>query len=233
VLHKRVFVLVSVAAWAELLSATLEGDDRFELVGVATDGDTALRTMATLDAAPDLVLIDAGARSGTMLARTLRTDRWRVRVAVVGLDEEPGQVLMWARLGATGLVARAAPLDELLQTLEGVAEGQAPCSAGISAALLRGVGDSAQEQDRANPRHGLTEREREVALLVADGWTNKEIAVHLHIETGTVKTHVHSVIQKLGVSRRAHVGPGLLRSETRGTIGGLMAPGEPGSVRVA
>jgi DNA-binding NarL/FixJ family response regulator len=231
--HKRLFVLVSVAAWAELLAAALENERRFDVVGAATDGEAALRAMRELAAPPDLVLIDAGTQSGTMLAHALRTGAWQVRVVVIGLDEEPAQVLTWARVGAIGLVARSAPLDELLRTLDGVARGHAPCSAGVSAALLRGVGDSAQAQRDGRRRHQLTEREREVALLVAQGWTNKEIGLHLHIETGTVKTHVHSVIQKLGVSRRAHVGPGLARSDSRGAIGSIMAPEEQGSARLA
>jgi DNA-binding NarL/FixJ family response regulator len=227
----RLFVIVSLAAWAELLAGVLARDDRFEVVGTETDGEVALRAMTRLDAPPDLVLVDTGARSGVALARTLRTDAWQVRVVAVGLDEDPAQVLSWARVGAVGLVARTASLDEMLWTLEAVARGEAPCSPGVSGALLRGVGDSTDGEVGRSLRHELTEREREVSLLVAAGWTNKEIAERLHIETGTVKTHVHSVIHKLGVSRRTQVASGLRlggRSSDSASVFGIVAPHDDG-----
>lgn len=86
-----------------------------------------------------------------------------------------------------------------------VARGEAPCSPGVTGALLRGVGDSNSGMLNLTQSGRLTDREREVARLVADGFTNKEIAAHLRIEPGTVKSHVHSLIRKLGVSRRAQV----------------------------
>jgi two-component system, NarL family, nitrate/nitrite response regulator NarL len=207
--RERLFVVVSFAACAELLVGALAAHGRFEIVGAETDGEAAVSAIARLDRAPNLVLVDASVRSGVLLARTLHADVREIRVAVVGLDEDPAQVLAWARAGATGLVARSASVDELLRTLEGVMQGEAPCSPAISGALLRGIGDSAESDAGKNHRNALTEREHEVALHVAAGWTNKEIAAHLHIETGTVKTHVHSVIHKLGVSRRAQVASGL------------------------
>jgi DNA-binding CsgD family transcriptional regulator len=76
---------------------------------------------------------------------------------------------------------------------------------GVSTALLRGIGSTNGGSRRTRNATPLTGREEEVASLVAGGFTNKEIAARLHIAPGTVKSHVHNVIRKLGVARRAHV----------------------------
>lgn len=204
-MRARVFVLVAVAAWAELLRDRMERGDGFEVVGVAADGDGALRHLERLDPPPDIAILDVGAGLALRTARTLRGREPAVRLVAIGLDDNPAQVLSWAMVGATGLVARTASLDDLLSALTAVARGEAPCSPGVTGALLRGVGGSNSGMLNLTQSGRLTDREREVARLVADGFTNKEIAAHLRIEPGTVKSHVHSLIRKLGVSRRAQV----------------------------
>jgi two-component system, NarL family, nitrate/nitrite response regulator NarL len=202
--RQRVFVMVPVAAWAELLSERIEKEGAFEVVGLASDAQVGLRQVETLDPPPDIVLVDARLEK----AGALRTRRQAARLVAVGLEENPAQVLAWAMAGAAGLVARTASLEELLAILTGVARGESPCSPEVSGALLRGVG-TAERNGTAHPR--LTDREWEVARLVEDGLTNKEIAARLQIEHGTVKAHVHNVIHKLGVSRRGQVGATLRR----------------------
>lgn len=204
-MQEKVFVVVAVAAWAELLGDRIERDDGFEVVGVAADGEVALSQLERLDPAPDIAVLDVGARLALSTARILRRRERAVRLVAIGLEENPAQVLSWAMVGATGLVARTASLGELLSALNGVARGEAPCSPGVTGALLRGVGGSTSGMLKGRQAGRLTDREREVARLVADGYTNKEIAADLQIEPGTVKSHVHSLIRKLGVVRRAQV----------------------------
>jgi DNA-binding NarL/FixJ family response regulator len=200
-----IFVIVEVCAWAELLRDRIETGGRFEVVGIAADGEDALEEIARLDRPPDIVLVDAGSRLGLKTARALRGRDEAMRFVAIGLDDDPAQVLSWAMAGAKGLVARTASLDELLGAVAGVARGEAPCSPEVTGALLRGVGESEGRVLGGAPGERLTGRECEVARLVAAGLTNKEIAADLQIEPGTVKSHVHSVIRKLGVSRRAQV----------------------------
>jgi DNA-binding NarL/FixJ family response regulator len=199
-----VFMVVTVAAWAELLYDHVRRDG-LELVGVAANGQDALHHIERLDRPPDIVLVEVGVQSALETARVLRDREPTIRLVAVGLDDNPVDVLAWAKVGAIGLIARTASLDELLSALTSVARGEAPCSPAVTAALLRGVGGSNGAMTNEMSTERLTEREREVAGLVAEGFTNKEIAVHLNIEAGTVKSHVHSVIHKLGVSRRAQV----------------------------
>lgn len=210
-LREKVFVVVAITAWGELLRDRIERTDGFEVVGIAADGGGALPQLELLDPPPDIVLLDVGAHLALKTARALRARDAAVRLVAIGLEEHPAQVLPWAMVGATGLVARTASVDELLSTLIGVARGEAPCSSGMTGALLRGVGTSSNVMLDERSSTELTSREREVARLVADGHSNKEIAAHLQIQPGTVKCHVHIIIRKLGVSRRTQVAAKLWR----------------------
>jgi DNA-binding NarL/FixJ family response regulator len=229
--RERIFIIGAVRAWGELLRERIDRDGGFDAVGVAADGDEALHEIERLDSPPDIVLIDVDVRLALTIARRLRGRHAAVRVAVLGLDDDPTQVLAWAIAGATGLVARTASLAELLNTLAGMARGEAPCSSGLTSALLRGVEGSGSGLLDARSDGRLTRREREVARLVAEGSTNKEIATDLHIELGTVKSHVHSVIHKLGVSRRAQVAAQLtgdeLESDWRDSLASVGVEGRP------
>ena len=198
------FLIVATEVCAELLRDWIDLTDKFEVVGIATDGQSGLRQMERLEQSPDIVVLEVGAPLALETARALRARNGTIRVAALGLDEAPSTALAWAAVGANALIGRSAPLEELLVTLHGVAEGDAPCSGGVAAALLRGVAGLG-ETNRQEAPLCLTAREREVALLLADGLTNREMARRMHIELGTVKSHVHSVIGKLGVARRAQV----------------------------
>jgi two-component system nitrate/nitrite response regulator NarL len=210
-MHTRLFVVVAITAWADLLRERFQRDDEFEIVGVAADGERAERQLARLDRSPDIVVLDVDARLALRAATAVHHRDAAVGLVAVGLDDNPTQVLSWALAGATGLVARTASLGELLGALAAVARGEAPCSPTISGALLRGVGSHENSLLPGNSKIQLTDREHEVARLLADGFSNKEIAMRLQIEPGTVKSHVHSVIRKLGVSRRAQVAGKLAR----------------------
>jgi two-component system nitrate/nitrite response regulator NarL len=203
--RQRVFVISAVIAWAELLRDWIDGHHGFQVVGIAADGEGGLRQVERLDRPPDIVLLDVGAPLALKTARLLRARDPAPRLVAMGLDENPSQVLSWAMARANGLVARTASLEELLTALTDVARGEETCSPGVTGALLRGVGNSTQPTVKERPSASLTDREREVAQLVVHGSTNKEIASRLQIELGTVKSHVHSVIRKLGVSRRIQV----------------------------
>jgi DNA-binding NarL/FixJ family response regulator len=210
--RQRVFIVVAVKAWAQLLADRIER--QFEVIGSAADGAGALAELERSDAQGGIVVIDAGAQLALPTASALLRSDATIRLVAVALDEEPGQAMEWASAGAIGLVGRTASVDELLDTLTEVARGEASCSAGISGALVRGITNNNGGSRLAGSAAPLTERELEVAWLVASGLTNKEIATRLQISPGTVKSHVHKVIRKLGVGRRAHVS-GKLSQDSR------------------
>lgn len=203
---RAVFIVAPVKAWAELLGDRIGRLPEFEVIGSATDGAAdALAELERFDAPGGIVVVDVGTQHALPTASAFRRSHAAIRLVAVALDEEPSQAIAWASAGAIGLVGRTASLDELLSTLTEVAGGRASCSAGISGALLRGITNNNGGSRLAHNATPLTERELEVARLVASGFTNKEIATRLQVAPGTVKSHVHKVILKLGVGRRAYV----------------------------
>jgi DNA-binding NarL/FixJ family response regulator len=203
--HHTLFLIVAVSAYAELLRAHFDADDTFTVVGVATDCRSAIEAIDELDLPPDIVVIDANAPLSLQAAHTLQARDARTRVVLIAVEEVPAQAMSCAAAGAAGLVGRTASLKELTDTLHSVECGETQCSSRVAAALLHGLASMAGGDRSADQRARLTAREHEVAELLADGLTNKEMARRMQIELGTVKSHVHSVIRKLGVSRRAQV----------------------------
>jgi two-component system nitrate/nitrite response regulator NarL len=199
-----VFLIADIRLAAELLGERLVQSGTFEVVGIDTDGRSGYEAIAHSRPAPEILVLDAGARDALEVTERLRSDDRRVRVVAFGLDEVPAQAMTWAASGAMALIGRSASPDELLSILEVVAEGKVSSSTRVTEALLSGVRGLVRP-DLENPSTVLTSREREVAVLLADGLTNKEIASHMQIEPGTVKSHVHNVIRKFGVRRRAQV----------------------------
>ncbi|MGV0814689.1 response regulator transcription factor [Mycolicibacterium boenickei] len=203
-MRHHVFAIVAVRAWTELLSEWIARIPGFELVGTASDATAALGDLTRIQAAVDIVVIDVSTRLALESASALRRADPPRKLIAVALDGDPGQAMAWASAGAAGLVGRDASVDQLCHALVNVSHGVAHCSDEISGALLRGVGANGGRRSGAHS-HCLTDREQEVAWLMTHGLTNKEIADRLHISAGTVKSHVHNVICKLGVQRRAYV----------------------------
>ena len=134
--------------------------------------------------------------------RALRDARPDAHVVALGVPEDESEVIACAEAGAAGLVTLEGSLDDLEAMLESVGRGETLCSPRVAAALLRRV--AALADDHAASGHArLTAREREIVQLVDRGLSNKEIARELQIELTTVKNHVHNILDKLHVRRRA------------------------------
>jgi len=106
-------------------------------------------------------------------------------------------------VGIAGFVTSEASVAELVAAIESVARGESLCSPSVVAALLRRLGSLARSWAEADPTQPLTRREREILELIDEGLSNKQIAQRLRIELPTVKNHVHNILGKLGVRRRA------------------------------
>jgi len=100
-------------------------------------------------------------------------------------------------------VPRDGTLADLRAVIESVARGEVVCSPRIAASLLRRIADLAAEREPPPPELRLTSREIEIVELIDQGLSNKEIAQRLSIALPTVKNHVHSILDKLHVHRRA------------------------------
>jgi two-component system, NarL family, nitrate/nitrite response regulator NarL len=193
----RVFVASDVRVYREAIARLISTEDSLKLVGAAATAESASRLRD--GARPDVVLVDAIQRADLKLAREISSAAGDAYViALVAPERE--DLLGWAGAGVSGLLSWEASQEELVESLRRAARGGGPCSQDVAEALLRRV----RENPRGDSAFGgsLTEREAQVAELVADGLSNKAIASRLSIELATVKNHVHSILEKLRVHSR-------------------------------
>jgi DNA-binding NarL/FixJ family response regulator len=131
--------------------------------------------------------------------RTIRQDLPDVEVIALTSVLEDSSILEAVRAGAIGYLLKTTRLDELKRAIRAAAEGQVQLSPEAAALLIREVRTPQAADSSTN---GLTDREVEVLRLVARGRANKEIARELTIVEKTVKTHVSSILAKLGLQSR-------------------------------
>jgi DNA-binding NarL/FixJ family response regulator len=140
------------------------------------------------------------------LTATLAEQYPDVKVIALGLIESEARVLQFVEAGGDGYVAKDDSVDVLLKRIRAAYRDRAVVSPEIAAALMSQVARYAQlfSEVEAGLHEGvnLTPREYEILELIAEGLSNREIADLLVIQVGTVKNHVHSILQKLDVSSR-------------------------------
>jgi len=198
----RVLVVSDIRLYRDGLAHILADEPRLAVVGTAADLPAALREVAAHS--PDVALVDMAMPQSVDSVRGIAATASTVKVVALGIRETERDLLACAEAGVAGYVARAASVQDLVKTLEGVGRGELLCSAQVAAALWRRVASLAAAGGGA--RHAaseLTPREREIGGLLEAGLSNKDIAVRLSIEVATVKNHVHNLLEKLQVHRRA------------------------------
>jgi two-component system, NarL family, response regulator LiaR len=171
----------------------------FEIVGEAADGDEALERAEQLD--PDVILMDLVMpnRDGVSAMQTLKQRGSRSRVIVLTSFLEDDRLLPALEAGAAGYLLKNSQPAELARAVRAAHAGEAIIDPTVAARLVHAL----SERPAAAPAFdGLTARERDVLTLIAQGRSNKRIALELGISEKTVKTHVGHVLAKLDVTDR-------------------------------
>jgi DNA-binding NarL/FixJ family response regulator len=178
----------------------LEAQPDIEVVGEASDGVEAVEAAARLR--PDVVLMDIRMPRLDGVEATRRLAGHKVLILTTfGLDE---YIVDTLRAGASGFLLKDAPPEELVKAVRVVAAGDALLSPAVTRRLLDRVVPRLGRPERESPEalSELTDREREVLRLLAQGLSNREIADRLVVGEATVKTHVSHVLMKLGLRDR-------------------------------
>ncbi|MGW0796127.1 response regulator transcription factor [Streptomyces sp. NPDC002692] len=188
-----------------------------EVVGSAGDGEEAVALVAEL--APDVVLMDLRMPrcDGVEATRRIRTEHPATQVVVLTTYADDESLFPALRAGARGYLTKDAGGDEIVRAVESVLSGNAGLSPSVQRRLLERLSQPEPPSPApVEPPDGLTARETEVLLLIAEGLTNQEIARKLHVSTATVKTHINNLFAKTGLKDRAQAvryayGKGLVR----------------------
>jgi DNA-binding NarL/FixJ family response regulator len=187
--------------------ALLDAEDDIAVVGEAGDGAEALGLCREL--APDLVLMDIrmpgvdGLSATRQITEDHRLDG--VRVLILTTFEIDEYVFESIRAGASGFLVKDTEPVELLRAVRAVADGDALLSPGATRKLIEAFATNSREPRPSTDLDMLTEREREVMALVAEGLTNDEIGDRLFVSPVTAKTHVNRAMTKLGARDRAQL----------------------------
>jgi DNA-binding NarL/FixJ family response regulator len=198
----RVLVADDHQLMREGTAALLAADPRLEVVGLARDGREALALAAKR--APDVVLLDLNmpVLGGLEACAQLRRDQPQTAVLVLTVSEEEPDLYAALRVGANGYLVKDMPPSELVEAVLAVARGEPRIAAAMAGRMLAELGGRSPETTE-DPLGALSEREREVLTLLAEGLRNREIAERLVISEATVKTHVRHVLEKLRFRNRA------------------------------
>ncbi|HEY8764077.1 MAG TPA: response regulator transcription factor [Solirubrobacteraceae bacterium] len=195
----------------------LEATGDIEVVAEAGNGEEAVR--AAEEHSPDVVLMDIRMPGMDGIEATRRLPRQRVLILTTfGLDQ---YIIEALRAGASGFLLKDAPIHELVAAVRAVAAGDAVLSAAVTRQLLDQVARRlpAAVSQRPEELDLLTDREREVLRMLANGLSNTEIANALYLSEATVKSHVSRLLGKLGLRNRVQAV--IYAYETR-----LIAPAE-------
>jgi two-component system, NarL family, response regulator LiaR len=204
----RVLIADDHAVVRQGLRTFLELQEDVEVVADVADGETALAAAAEHD--PDVVLMDLvmPGMGGVEAIRRLREAQPAARVLVLTsfLDDE--KLFPAVRAGAAGYLLKDVEPEELVRAIRTVADGEALLHPAVAARLMEEV----SEAPRPAAEEALTARERDVLELIARGMPNKLIARELGIAEKTVKTHVSSILGKLGLTDRTQAALYAVRS---------------------
>jgi DNA-binding NarL/FixJ family response regulator len=197
------------------LRAALEIEDDFTVVAEAGNGKEAIEKARAHQ--PDIVLMDVrmDGMDGIEACREIRSELPATRVLMLTSFAEEETVVAALLAGAAGYVLKNVARARLLEALRSVARGESLLDSKVTKSVLEKL---VGMQSKPSDTDELTAREREVLVLIADGATNKEIAVKLVVSENTARNHVSHILSKLGFSRRSEaaayaVRKGLVKDE--------------------
>lgn len=192
----------------EGLRTVLNQQPSIQVVGEAADGMEAIEKAVGLD--PDVVLMDLRMPrvDGLTVLRSIHTRAPRSKVILFSGADSKDEFVEAMKLGCSGILSKESALSLIERSIAKVYAGEIWLDSNTTAAVIRQFASPAEFPAPANngktsrERAQLSQREREIIILIAQGYKNKEIAEKMFITEQTVKNHLHNVFDKLGVSDR-------------------------------
>lgn len=197
----RILLVADICLYREGLAEVFGRSAKLQVVAAVARPRDAVDVLD--HQAVDIVLLGLGSAESVRAARTIVGAHPETRLVALAVEDRPEEVIPLAEVGISGYVPRDAALPSLVATVESVARGELPCSPGVAGGLVRRLATLAARTNGSEATLRLTTREQQVLELLGEGLSNKAIGRRLCIELPTVKNHVHHVLEKLQVHRRA------------------------------
>jgi len=188
------------------LRRLLSLEEGFDVIGEALEGNEVLDLVREKD--PDILLLDLRmpGLDGLSILQRLKYSGSRTKVIVLTASEDKNEFVQAMKFGCSGIVLKQTATELLYKSIRKVHAGEIWLDSHTTAAVMRQFASPSRSlpgpDRKARERSPLSQREREIVSLVAQGFKNKEIAEKIFISEQTVKNHLHNIFDKLGVSDR-------------------------------
>jgi two-component system nitrate/nitrite response regulator NarL len=197
----RLLIVSSIRLYREGLAEVLARIEPLQVVSLGSDRESAVARVRQGDV--DVVILDMATPESHTLARCVRATGSTLPIVALGISGSETDVIACTEAGVTGYVTRDESLDDLVAVVQSTVRGELLCSPQMAGSLVRRVAVLAANRQPDGPEPVLTVRENQIGGLLKEHLSNKEIAGRLGIEVATAKNHVHNLLDKLGVHRRA------------------------------
>ena len=203
----KVLLVIEVRLIADLLASVLEEEPGIEIAGFVCTRQDTLEFLQTHRVDVALVSAELPDQQALQLTRAIIEASPSTKVLILGLSEENHHdTLRYIEAGAAGYIMKDSSLKGLIDIIRLAQKGEARVSTRMAGAMMERLFRLARAFSAAEHRIDgdvrLTSRELEVLQFISEGLTNQEIAARLVVEVGTVKNHVHRILEKLNVSSR-------------------------------
>jgi two-component system, NarL family, nitrate/nitrite response regulator NarL len=203
----KVLLVIEIRLIGNIFASVLDEEADIKVAGCMTTLEDALRFIETQEV--NIVLVSTGLpnRGALEFTRTVIDRALSMKVLALGLSEEnKNEALRYIESGACGFILKDSSVNELIEAIRLAQRGEAQVSSKIAGAMMERLFYLSRMfyavENKLDGDVRLTSRELEVLQFIGEGLTNQEIAARLVVEVGTVKNHVHSILEKLNVSNR-------------------------------
>ena len=195
--RKRIVIAEDHTILREGLRMLLSSNPAFEVVGEAQDGLEAIRSVESLK--PDLILMDLSMprMNGVGAIQEIKKLNPATKILVLTVHKTEEHILTALKTGADGYILKDATRGELMLALDNIFSGRSYLSPGISERVIEGYLEGRQSVKSSTSWDTLTQREREILKMIAEGYRNKDIADYLCISAKTVEKHRANLMKKL------------------------------------
>ena len=200
----KVLVVDDHAIVREGVKMVLETDPELQVVGEAASGEEAVELVRELS--PDVVVMDIGmpGLSGFESTRRIRESRPDVNVLALTVHDSEAYVFQMLQAGAVGYVLKRAAAPDVIRAVKAAKRGEALLHPSVAKLLIQDYLSRAERGEETSYDH-ISDREREILKLIAEGKTNKEIAEMLFLSVKTVQAHRANLMRKLGLHDRVEL----------------------------